>query len=141
MATMSGLILGFVSAALAVVTVHQSIILLLNKAGVLPNEPWSLKPVPPLGVPAIVNGMFWGGLWGVVYVLLRDALPPDEAWEKGWLFGLLVALISNFTLLPIIKGSPPFMGGDVKKIAGVLIVLSGFGIATAVIYDALSTGL
>jgi len=135
--TITEMILGFIAAAVAVVAVHQSIIFVLNKAGVLPNKPWSMDPIGQFGIPTIVNSIFWGGLWGVVFAILHDVLPGNATWIKGLVFGLLIALISNFTLLPLIKGTPLFMGYDVKKIVGVLIVLSGFGMATAAIYDIL----
>lgn len=131
------LLIGFLAAAIAVVLVHQVLVLAFNKAGFIATMPWSPEPIGPWGVPTIVNSIFWGGVWGAIYALVEQALPGGEAWIKGWLFGLLMALVSNFTLLPLIKGQPVFMGGDARKIIAVLVILSGFGIATALLYDAL----
>ena len=72
------LLLGFIAAALAVVTAHQGVILLLKTIGMIPaaTTPWNLAPFQvhwlgepiilrgtPLKVPTLVNLMFWGGLW------------------------------------------------------------------------------
>jgi hypothetical protein len=58
----TGLLLGFIAAALAVVTAHQLITLILTQIGLIKGSPWSFAAVPPLGLPQIINGMFWGGL-------------------------------------------------------------------------------
>ncbi len=126
---------GFLAAAIAVVTVHQCIVLVLNKAGLLPSSPWSTKPIGPWGVPTIVNSIFWGGLWGTVYAGVHHWLPGSETWCKGLIFGLLMALVSNFTLLPLIKRKPLFMDMNFKMIACVLLILSGFGMTTALLYE------
>jgi hypothetical protein len=133
------LLYGFVAAAIAVLVVHQGIVFVLNQAGIWPAKPWSMAPIGPLGVPTIVNSVFWGGLWGVVYAAFNRFLPVGPVWQKGILFGLLMALVSNFLILPLIKGQPVFMGGDTRKIAIVLGILSGFGLATAYLYHGLRT--
>lgn len=60
------LLFGFIAGAIAVVVVHQSVVYALVATGMLPatSIPWNLKPYGPLGVPTVVNTMFWGGLWG-----------------------------------------------------------------------------
>lgn len=132
------LFLGFVAAAISVLTVHEIIVLILKKANLLPEaSPWSTKPTGPWHVPLILNSVFWGGLWGILYVLVKDNLPFALVWEKGWVFGILIAVISNFTLLPLIKRKPVFMGFNFKLIGCVLLILSGFGIATAVLFEVL----
>ena len=133
----TSLLIGFIAAAISVVIVHQGIVFALNRAGIWPAKPWSTEPTGPYKVPTIVNSIFWGGMWGVVYALFQRYVPGHQAWQQGLVFGWLMALISNFTILPTIKGQPLFMGGDQKKIAIVLLILSGFGIATAVVYQGL----
>jgi hypothetical protein len=130
------LFLGFLAGAISVLTIHEILVLFLKKANLLPDAtPWSIKPIGPFGVPTIVNSAFWGGLWGIVYVLTMHVLPFTLPWEKGLAFGILIALLSNFTLLPLIKQKPLFMGFNVKLIGCVLFILSGFGIATAILFD------
>jgi hypothetical protein len=132
-------LIGFLAAAIAVVIAHEVIVFLLNTAGILPVKPWSTEPVGPYHVPKILNSIFWGGLWGVVYALIQSHLPGAQAWERGLIFGILIALISNFTLLALIKGQPLFAGYDGKRIVAVLLILGGFGAATGILYEKLRT--
>ena len=133
------LLLGFIAAALSVVIIHQGIVFALNKAGIWPAKPWSMAQIGPLKVPTIVNSVFWGGLWGVVFAAFQRHIPGDGPLLQGLIFGFLIALISNFTLLPLIKEQPLFVGFDGRKIAIVLTILSGFGIGTALILHWLRT--
>lgn len=131
-------LLGFLAAALSVLTTHEILVWILGRIRLLPDaQPWSLKPLGPLKTPTILNSIFWGGLWGVVYVLLKDQIPISHISFRGLIFGLLIALFSNFTLLALLKGKPLFMGFDFKVIASVLVILGGFGISTALLFEVL----
>lgn len=132
------LLYGFLAAAIAVLTIHELLVMLFMYAGNLPQAtPWSLKPTGPWNIPTVLNSVFWGGLWGVVYVFISDLLPFTQIWLKGAAFGILIAVVSNFTLLALIKGKPLFMGFKFKLIAAVLVILSGFGAVTAVLFERL----
>lgn len=134
---LKGSLIGFLAAAIAVVVAHEVILFFLNAASILPVKPWSMEPVGPYQVPKIVNSIFWGGLWGVVYVFVQPYLPGAHAWERGLIFGILIALVSNFTLLALVKGQPLFMGYDGTRIVAVLVILAGFGAATGILYEKL----
>src|SRR3954468_7762928 len=69
------LALGFIAGFLATLTIHQITIGLLAAAGTIPNGPYSMRPVPPLGVPSVLNLAFWGGVWGCVWALIADRVP------------------------------------------------------------------
>ena len=72
------LLLGFVAGVVSVLVFHQGTVWLLHMAGQVPNAPYGMRPIPPFGVPQIVNSCFWGGLWGVVIAaLLRRLRVPD----------------------------------------------------------------
>ena len=60
--------LGFVSGALAVVTVHQGALWLLHAVGWAPWPAYQLTPTRPFGVPQVLSAAFWGGVWGIVIV-------------------------------------------------------------------------
>ena len=141
-------IMGFIAAAIAVVTVHQGIVYLLVNQGMLPatSVAWSTKPFGPWNVPTIANSIFWGGLWGALFGLIHDKLPGDMLWLKGLIYGLAIVVLSNWILLPMIKGqifgmpNQVFFAGGVplRLLAGALI-LGGFGTATAIIYGLLNS--
>ena len=79
------LLFGFIAGAIAVVVVHQSVVYALVATGMLPatSIPWNLKPYGPLGVPTVVNTMFWGGLWGALFGVIWDKLPGGAMWLRG----------------------------------------------------------
>jgi hypothetical protein len=108
------LALAFVAGALAVPIFHQILLLLFYLAGIVPFRPFDMSPTKPLGVPALVSISFWGGVWGVVFVL---TLPR---WFRGtayWIAaaivgGVALTLVFMFVVWPLkVGGLPPDMVG------------------------------
>lgn len=149
--TFGRMVLGFIAAALSVLIVHQTIIYVLGMNGVTRSVPWSLRalgygPVP--AVPVLVNNLFWGGLWGVVFALLYNVLPGTWSWLKGLVFGFLVLIFSNWIFLPLIRqyvfNYPPqrlfsgFDGSNFMVLWPGIVVLGGFGLGLGIIYGLLA---
>jgi hypothetical protein len=132
-------VIGFIAAAIAVVCVHQTVVFLLTQGGLIKGEPWSMKAVGPLGVPAIVNSVFWGGLWGALFAVLWPRLPGGAMWLRGLIYGLLILIVSNWLVLALIKGQPLFAGFDPQRMLAGVLILAAFGAATGAIYGALRT--
>ena len=128
---------GFFAATIAVVTVHEIIKAILFQAGLIPLVPWSLSPVPVTGLPHIISAMFWGGVWGVLFVLTYRMIPGNGPTMKGLIFGIIgPAVLGVFILVPLITGRfPLFFAGDLKLIISVLLILSGFGAAMGWLYS------
>ncbi len=129
--SLNNILLGFIAGAIATVTVHEAINLVLLKAGVFPRVPWSMAPAAMSGVPQIVSDAFWGGVWGVIFAAFVGGGALN-----GAMFGVLgPALAGVFIAVPLLTGRfPMFFGGDVAKIGSVLLILAGWGAATALIY-------
>jgi hypothetical protein len=127
------LLIAFAAGALAVLVFHQGMVLALHLMKVLPNSPWSMRPIAPFGVPAIVNSMFWGGLWGVGYAVFGPRIPLRNDIARGGAYGLLGPwLLGNGLLVPLIKGGPLLFGFQPQRmIIGALIGLA-FGLGLAV---------
>jgi len=126
---------GFAAAFISVWTFSMGTFVVFQAAGApLPFPPWSMMPVPPLGVPQIVSSAFWGGLWGVLYALLEPRLTARFSWWLGGLvYGLLPLLVAWFVVLPL-KGMP-VAGGFMP--AGVLLGLAShtlWGLGTALFF-------
>ena len=56
--------LGFIAAAISVLTFHQGMVETLHALGLAPFTAYSANPMPPFGVPLIADLCFWGGLYG-----------------------------------------------------------------------------
>jgi hypothetical protein len=135
-------VLGFVAAAITVLTFHEGVIYLLGTAGYIPNRAWSMTPpIPPWGVPRLLNNVFWGGLWGVLFALIYDWLPGGLSWLKGLVYGLLIVIVSNWLLLPLIKGSvfgQPgqvlFAGWNPERMLITTAIVGSYGLGLGIIY-------
>lgn len=65
-------VMAFLAGFLATLIFHQGLIGLLYMADVAPNAPFSMDPVAPLAIPAVISLAFWGGVWGLpVWWLVR----------------------------------------------------------------------
>src|SRR5260370_20673314 len=96
------LFLGFIAGFLSHLIFQGALGSLLYAAHLVPALPWSLMPVPPLGVPKTLSLAFWAGLWGLVYALLERRLTAHLGWWAGGLaFGLLPLAVYWFVVLPL----------------------------------------
>jgi hypothetical protein len=134
-------LIGFIAGALAVLVFHQGMILILHYAGQTPNFPWSLRTTGPLSVPAIVNSMFWGGLWGAGFIALGRFIPIGADLLRGVVYGLLgPALLGNGILVPFFRSTAYFWGGDVKRMVISALIGAAFGLGLAVFLKVLRRG-
>ncbi|MEQ1650207.1 MAG: hypothetical protein ABL898_16630 [Hyphomicrobiaceae bacterium] len=137
-------LIGIIAAVLSVVVFHQGVVWGITQAGLAKLEPWSMKAVAPYGVPTILNSMFWGGLWGALFGAIVHTLPGGALWLRGLIYGLGVLVVSNWILLPLIKGSVfglpnqvYFSGGVPLRMMIGAMILGGFGIGLGLLYGAL----
>lgn len=132
--TVTRLFVGFLAGLLSHLIFQGAFGSILYAADVLPALPWSLMPVPPLGVPKTLSLGFWAGLWGLAYALLEPRLTASLGWWLGGLlFGALPLAVNWFIVLPL-KGLG--IGGDFH-LATVLIGIgfhAAFGIGVAIIF-------
>jgi hypothetical protein len=115
--------LGFIAAAIAVLTFHQGMVAVLHEVGWASFTPYRTTPVPPLGVPVIVSLCFWGGLYGAVFGLLMPRF-TWPAWLCGVILGLIAAMVGLFIASPL-KGLP-IAGGWVPENILRSVVINGF---------------
>jgi len=127
------LVLGFVAGALAVLVFHQLTILILRELGLSQGNVYSMRPSGPLGVPLIINYMFWSGLWGCVFALIADRFPRSwPVWLTGLVFGLLgPTLVAWFVVAPL-KGQEIASDFNPSRMINSAIIHGMFGIGVAV---------
>jgi hypothetical protein len=126
---------GFVAAFLSVLTFQSGMIAIFYAADApVPSPPWSMAPVPPLGVPRILSAAFWGGLWGAAYAALEPRLTARLGWWAGGLaFGVLPLLALWFVALPL-KGLPVGGGFAPAGVAVAIVLHAVFGLGTAAFF-------
>jgi len=128
------LISGFVAGFIATLVFHQIGVLLLHYAGMTPNFPYSTRPVPPLHVPQFISLAFWGGVWGIVFVLAERAIArcPGGYWVGAIIFGAVFPTATSWFIVAPLKGLPVGYG---FRSPGLLIgpIVNGlWGLGTAV---------
>lgn len=124
-------VLGFVAAAISVLTFHQAMWALLFALGGMPQPPYPTRAMPPFGVPLIVDLCFWGGLYGIVFGLLRPRFTLP-LWLCGLIMGIIAALVGMFIVAPI-KGMPIAFGWMPWPILRSFLINGSWGVGVGVI--------
>ena len=130
------LFLGFIAGALSVLIFHQITVEALYLLGLAPFSAFRVTPVPPFGVPLVVNLCFWGGLWGALFSQVALRLPM-RIWVAGIALGLTAALVGLFIVAPI-KGNPIAAGWQVWPIARSLLINGIWGLGVGLIFPVLA---
>ncbi len=98
---LAGLALGFAAGFLAVLLFHQPLIGLFRTVGLGGNQPYAMAATAPLSVPRVLSLAFWGGVWGIVFALLRPYLPNARTGflVAGLVFGALAPTLFGWFVL------------------------------------------
>ncbi|MBN8888839.1 MAG: hypothetical protein J0H91_00935 [Rhodospirillales bacterium] len=132
---------GFVAGFLSVLAFHQGmagLLHVLNPPGLGGPARYSMRPVPPLGVPAVIDAAFWGGLYGILYAALRPRLGLP-----GWLCGLLLGLLAVAVLVLVVaplKHFHPLAAWGAATWVRILLIHLSWGLGVALLF-ALLTGI
>ncbi len=136
-------LMGFFAAALAVLLFHQGMVaalrLLVLPGLQLDRAPYDLAPVPPFGIPAVLDLAFWGGVYGIVFglaapYLMRPLLIP------GLLLGVIATVIGAFVVAPL-KGLPSGAFWLTDAWARALLLNGFWGIGLGIIYSLIEPDL
>jgi hypothetical protein len=143
---MSGIVgravLGVLAAALSVLFAHESVVYVLNALGRVSRRAWTMTPaIPPFGVPYLLNLVFWGGLWGILFAFIHPLLPGRMMWLKGLICGAMVVVFGGWILVPLIKGQllglpnqELFSAFDPQRMLNSTLIVCGYGLGLGVIY-------
>lgn len=136
---------GFAAGALAVLIFHQSMYFVLSQFNLVQNLPWRMNPIPPFGVPSLINQMFWGGLWGVLYAVAVARWIPGALWIGGLVFGLVFPMtLGSWLIVPLIKSQPLLSGyfihhDPLRLLSGFLLNGIAYGLGLGIIYSTLGS--
>jgi hypothetical protein len=124
--------LAFVAGFLATITFHQIALELLHLAHLVPRAAWSLRPVPPFGVPSVISLSFWGGVWGIIMILIIDRFRGTAYWLWAIVFGAIApTLVAAFLVAPL--KHQPMPHTPAMAVVG-LTVNAAWGFGTALFY-------
>jgi hypothetical protein len=92
----------FAAGFLATVFGHQPMMWLLGQIGFVSFPAWSMKPVPPLGVPSFISLAFWGGVWGIILLLIIQRQRGARYWVIAALVGAIApTLVAGLIIAPL----------------------------------------
>ncbi len=123
---------GFVAGVLGVLVFHQGMVGLLHLLGALPNPPFQLRPVGPLGVPQLVSACFWGGLWGIVTAAIVAARPGWSPVLVGLAVGAVACVLVGFTVVAGLRGQPLMGAMDPNRWWRSVAINGTFGLGVGV---------
>ena len=90
-----------------------------------------MAPAAPFGVPAVLSLSFWGGVWGILFVLVHHYFGHGfRYWVSAFVFGGVLASAVALLLIVPLKGGPVGGGWAPMLLLTVLIVNGVWGIAT-----------
>ena len=121
----------FLAGALAVPLFHHPVLWLFNVAGMIDRMPYSMDPTKPFGVPQWISLSFWGGVWGLILLLVIGRMTGAKFLIVALLFGAIApTLVAGFVIAPL-KGQAT--GANAKMALIGFSVNAAWGIGTALL--------
>ena len=126
-------LLEFLAGFLATLVFHQPAVWLLHIAGITPRTPYTMTPVPPIGVPSVISLAFWGGVWGLILIPAIAKIKNEGAYFLAAIvFGAIFpTLVAAYVVAPLKHITMPHTPSNV--ILG-LTVNGAWGLGTALFF-------
>jgi hypothetical protein len=126
-------IAGFVAAFLATLVFHQIGLELCHLIRLTPGMPYNFT-INPWGVPAVISLAFWGGVWGLPFVLVEPSFRrwPGGYWGGAIIFGAIFPTIFSWLVVAPLKGLPLGYGFHFPGLLIGFIVNGLWGLGTGV---------
>jgi predicted outer membrane lipoprotein len=125
---------GFAAGFLATLLFHQPVLWLLNATGFIDRAPYSMVATKPFGVPSVISLAFWGGVWGIILLMVLRNHRGARYWIIATLVGAIApTLVAAFVIAPL-RGQP-LVGNRVKLLIMGLLVNAAWGIGTALFLE------
>jgi hypothetical protein len=132
-------LLGFIAAVISVLIFHQGMLAALHTLalpGLAMPPPYPIDPIPPWGIPRIINLCFWGGLYGIVFGLILPRLTAP-LWLCGLALGVIAALV-GILVVPAVKGLPIGSGWILLNWVRSLLINGFWGLGVGLILPQLT---
>ena len=98
-----------------------------------PRTPYTMTPVPPFGVPAVISLAFWGGVWGIIMIPALARITNNAMYYiAAILFGaILPTLVAGLVVAPLKHQPVPH---SLSMLTLGLIVNGAWGLGTALLF-------
>jgi len=128
-------LIGFVAGFVTVLTFFQLGMLLLYWLGAVSDPPPDMTPTRPFGVPTLISGAFFGGLWGILFALLEPRFPRGIGyWITALLFGAVILDLGLWFVVAPLKGFSMGFGFELRDVAIAIFLQSIWGIGMGILY-------
>jgi hypothetical protein len=128
------LALGFIAAFIATLVFHQGMIALLHAMDLIRSGPFATQAVGPLGVPRFVSLAFWGGVWGIVFVLAEPYFPRGaKYWLAAFLFGAIAPTLFGWFILAPMRGTAVANGWQIAAMWRAPLINGAWGLGTGIV--------
>lgn len=133
------ILFGFLAGYFSTMIFHQLVVAILWGIGLVPFKPYSMDATSPFGVPTVISLSFWGGIWGILYMLIHNRfIAIANYWLISFLFGgILPPLVGLLIVFPL-KGHPIGTGLTLIFLLLIFIINGVWGIGTGFFIKALS---
>ena len=136
------LALGFIAGFVAVLVFHQGMLAFLQAMDFARNGPYPTQATWPFGLPRFWSLAFWGGVWGIVFVIAEPYFPRGaKYWLAALLFGALGPTLFSWFVLSPLRGTPMAGGWQVAAMSRGLILNGAWGLGTAAMLSLLAKAL
>lgn len=133
------LMLGGVAGALAVLAVHQPVLIALDGMGVLEFSGYPIRPTAPFGVPQIASWCFWGGVWGIIFAMTSQHFPSGVwYWIAVFVAGAIVLPLVVWFVVQPLRGQPIGGGWETARTTAIIFVHGMWALGTAAILKMLT---
>jgi membrane protease YdiL (CAAX protease family) len=128
-------LIGFGAGFIAVVIFFQLGLLILYWLGAISDPPPDMTPTRPFGVPTLLSGAFFGGLWGILFAFLERRFPRGVGyWVASLLFGAVILDLGLWFVVAPLKGFALGFGFEPKDVAIAIFLQSVWGIGMGILY-------
>jgi hypothetical protein len=124
---------GFVAGFVATLVFHQTVLAVLWASHLAPTFPWSMRPVPPFGVPSVISLAFWGGVWGAIMIPIIDRKRGGAYYALAIVFGAIAPTLVAWFLVAPLKHQPVASGWNPRRMMIGPIVNGAWGVGTALL--------
>jgi hypothetical protein len=128
------LLRAFFAGFLSTLVFHQGMLALLHALRISPRAPFAVEQTRPFGVPQVISLAFWGGVWGIVLVLLLARRGSFVGFlVKSVVFGALAPTLVAWLVVAPLKHQA-IGGGKAGALATGLLVNGAWGLGTALLF-------